>query len=195
MRNYLIEGVSTTGKTAVCTELQRRGFQAIHGDRELAYQGDPATGRPRDTGEPISHQHHIWDVARVKTLAADQNSPVTFFCGGSRNFAAFIDIFDAVFVLTVDRDTLLQRLDRRTDNDFGADPDQRELIIRLHGTGADAPADGISIDATAPIGVVVDTIVAAIADPAHQAADQPADQPGDGTTASNRASNRAGHKP
>jgi hypothetical protein len=45
-RNYLIEGVSGTGKTAVCIELQRRGYQAIHGDRDLAYQGDPELGQP-----------------------------------------------------------------------------------------------------------------------------------------------------
>ncbi len=32
-RNYLIDGVSGAGKTAVCTELQRCGYQAIHGDR------------------------------------------------------------------------------------------------------------------------------------------------------------------
>jgi predicted ATPase len=32
----LIEGVSGAGKTAVCTELQRRGYQAIHGDLENA---------------------------------------------------------------------------------------------------------------------------------------------------------------
>jgi Cdc6-like AAA superfamily ATPase len=41
MRNYLIEGVSGTGKTSVCKELQRRGYYAINGDTELAYQGDP----------------------------------------------------------------------------------------------------------------------------------------------------------
>jgi broad-specificity NMP kinase len=46
VRNYLIEGVSGVGKTAVCTQLQRRGYQAIHGDRELAYRGDPETGLP-----------------------------------------------------------------------------------------------------------------------------------------------------
>jgi predicted ATPase len=48
-RNYLIEGVSGAGKTAVCTELQRRGYQAIHGDRELVYRGDPETGTPTAT--------------------------------------------------------------------------------------------------------------------------------------------------
>ena len=48
IRNYLIEGVSGTGKTSVCHELRRRGYHAINGDRELAYQGDPKTGEPLD---------------------------------------------------------------------------------------------------------------------------------------------------
>ncbi len=48
VRNYLIEGVSGTGKTSVATELQRRGYHVIHGDRELAYKGDPETGEPVD---------------------------------------------------------------------------------------------------------------------------------------------------
>ena len=42
-RNYLIEGGSGTGKSAVWEELQRRGYKAINGDRELAYKGDPQT--------------------------------------------------------------------------------------------------------------------------------------------------------
>jgi hypothetical protein len=33
-------------KTSVCKELQRRGYYAINGDRELACQGDPETGTP-----------------------------------------------------------------------------------------------------------------------------------------------------
>ena len=35
-RNYLIEGVSGTGKMSVCNELPRRSYHAINGDRELA---------------------------------------------------------------------------------------------------------------------------------------------------------------
>lgn len=66
VRNYLIEGVSGTGKTSVCDELQRRGYHSIHGDRELAYQGDPKTGKPLDG---FAHGHHIWDVDKVGALA------------------------------------------------------------------------------------------------------------------------------
>jgi hypothetical protein len=51
MRNYLIEGVSGTGKTSLCKELQRRGYYAINGDTELAYQGDPETGK-----QPVSEE-------------------------------------------------------------------------------------------------------------------------------------------
>ena len=157
IRNYLIEGVSGTGKTSVCNELQRRGYHAIHGDDELAYQGDPETGEPTDG---FAHEHHIWHVDKVKALVANQDEAVTFFCGGSRNFAKFIDLFDGVFVLEVDLDTLNRRLDERPDSEWGGGkPPERELIARLHQTKEDIPKNGISIDATASVARVVDEIV------------------------------------
>ena len=166
-RNYLIEGVSGAGKTAVCTELQRRGYQAIHGDRELAYRGDPETGLPAapETGTPTAiwlSEHHIWDVEKVKAFVANQDEAVTFFCGGSRNFAKFIDLFDGVFVLEVDLDTCLRRIDERVaqdPTDFGATPEERELAARLHQTKEDIPKSGMIIDATAPLARVVDEIL------------------------------------
>lgn len=157
MRNYLIEGVSGTGKTSVCKELRRRGFHAINGDVELAYQGDPETGEPIE--DVPSHWHHVWRVDRVRTLVTDQNERLTFFCGGSRNFSKFLDLFDGVFVLEVDLDTLNRRLDHRPADEFGARPSERDLIVRLHRTKEDTPRDGIVIDATAPLADVVDEIV------------------------------------
>ena len=91
VRNYLVEGVSTSGKTTVATELERRGHHVVHGDRVLAYQGDPVTGEPLPG---FHHEHHVWDVDRVRALVADRSEPVTFFCGGSRNHAAFVDLLD-----------------------------------------------------------------------------------------------------
>ena len=156
VRNYLIEGVSGTGKTSVCDELLRRGLHAIHGDRELAYQGDPETGAPLDGS---GHQHHVWDVTRVRSLIADQGQPISFFCGGSRNFHRFIDLFDGVFVLEIDLDTLNRRLATRPQGEWGGKPAERELVRRLHATGEDTPKDAIRIDATAPLARVVDEIL------------------------------------
>jgi hypothetical protein len=175
VKNYLIEGVSGTGKTAVCTELQRRGYQAIHGDRELVYRGDPETGLPTapetglptapETGTPTAtwmSEHQIWDVEKVQAFVANQEAAVTFFCGGSRNFAKFIDLFDSVFVLDVDLDTMNRRIDERValdPTDFGGKPEERELAVRLHQTKEDIPKNGIIIDATAPLARVVDEIL------------------------------------
>jgi thymidylate kinase len=156
VRNYLIEGVSGTGKTSVCRELQRRGYQAINGDTDLAYQGDPATGEPMDG---IAHEHHIWHVGKVRALVASQDEAVTFFCGGSRNLSSFIDLFDGVLVLDVDLETLHRRLDERPEDEWGGEPTERDLILRLHRTKDEIPQNGIAIDATAPVARVVDEIL------------------------------------
>jgi thymidylate kinase len=159
-RNYLVEGGSGTGKTAVCNELRRRGFQAINGDRQLAYQGDPETGEPQAgiTGV-AAHHHHLWRVDDVAALASDRSEAVTFFCGGSRNLGKFIHLFDSVFVLEVDLETLKRRLDGRPDEEWGGRPAERALIEHLHRTRENIPPGGIAIDATVPLHDVVDEIL------------------------------------
>lgn len=172
VRNYLIEGVSGAGKTTVAEELQRRGHHVVHGDRELAYAGDPETGEPLSGPAPEgetdslwwAYQRWIWNVDRVKSLVADQSRPQTFFCGGSRNSHQFIDLFDEVFVLDVDLDTVNLRVAARGDDEFGGKPEERALIARVHATRAGLPKTAVSIDATAPIARVVDDILAKCAE-------------------------------
>jgi AAA domain len=159
LRNYLVEGGSGTGKTTVCRELQRRGFHAVNGDNELAYQGDPETGEPTDGH---THENHIWHLEKVRRMVADHDEEVTFFCGGSRNFPKFIDLFDGVFVLEADLDTVNRRIDERCrvdPDDWGGKPSERELIARLHQTKAGIPENGIAIDATSPVALVVEEIL------------------------------------
>jgi dephospho-CoA kinase len=160
-RNYLIEGVSGTGKTSVCHELRRRGYAALNSDRDLRQHTDPTTGERLITfsSPEIRHASNLWDVEKVRRLAANQDDEVTFFCGGSRNFNEFIDVFDKVFVLDVDVDTLNERLDNRPDDDWGKSRSERELILRLHATKEDIPKNGIVIDATQPLVSVVDEIL------------------------------------
>jgi hypothetical protein len=157
VRNYLIDGRSGTGKTTVCDELQRRGYQAIHGDREL--RGEPETGEGR---APAHHLLPRWDVAKVKALLADQEQTVTFFCGGCRNSSEFIDLLDGVFVLEVDDlATVMRRIDERVladPRDWGGRQEERDTILRLHHT-KEGLAEGCKVDATAPLQCVVDDIL------------------------------------
>lgn len=172
VRNYLIEGGSGAGKTAVAVELRRRGYEAIHGDRELAYRGDPQTGLPvaPPTDPPTAQwmsEHHVWDVEKVRAYVASRDEPLTFFCGGSRNLAKFVDLFDGVFVLEVDLETMNLRIDERVardPSDFGGKPEERAVIAEQFATKADIPKMGIRIDATAPIAQVVDDILSKCAE-------------------------------
>lgn len=173
VRNYLIEGVSGAGKTSVATELQRRGYHVIHGDRELAYKGDPETGEPVDLslfqgdGDMVyRHRRHIWDVEKVQALVTDRRHANTFFCGGSRNFQSFIELFDQVFVLDVDVATLRRRLTERPEDEFGGKPAEREFVLQLHATKEDLPADATVIDSSRSLDMVVDDILVRCVDSA-----------------------------
>src|SRR5712692_6757611 len=152
--SILIWGVSGTGSG--CQELRRRGDVAIDGERELAYQGDPTTGAKT---EGFGHEQHMWDGEKGRRLAANQDDEATFFCGGSRNFKQFLDLFDEIFILDVDAETLNERLDSRPDDDWGKRKSERELILRLHATKEDVPSSGIVLDATQPLVSVVDEIL------------------------------------
>jgi len=154
-KNYLIEGVSCTGKTSVFKELKRRGYIAIDGDTKLAYQGDPQTGSPT---KGHVHEHHIWDVEKVEKFLNNEDKAV-FFCGGSRNFERFLSRFDEVFILDIDRATLKERLDTRQNGQWGSTEEQKRLVLRLHKTKEDVPEKGIIINACEPISEVVDAIL------------------------------------
>jgi gluconate kinase len=159
VKNYLIDGVSCAGKTTVCGELQRRGYHVIHGDEELAYWGDLKTGEPVHGSADI-HRSWLWDVAKVNALVTDQRHAATFFCGGSRNADRFIGLFDEVFVLEVDLETLNRRLSARPETEWGGTAQEGESFARVqHATRVGLPVNAIIIDATAPLASVVDEIL------------------------------------
>ena len=163
-RNYVIEGVSGTGKTSLCTELIRRGYHAVHGDRELRPDASP-----QRSGEVVSnddeqralmvHRHAFWDEAKVRRHLDNHDADLTFFCGGFRNHGQLLGLFDGVFILEIDRETLLRRLDLRPEDEFGGRPAERKLIVRLHETKEDMPKSGIIIDGTQPLEVVADVVI------------------------------------
>lgn len=171
VKNYLIEGVSGTGKTTVAEELERRGHHVIHGDRKLKYRGDPETNEP--VAEPDhksaadkalwQHQHLLWNLDKVQAVTSDHSHKQSFFCGGARNFDSFAHLLDGVFILHVEDIKILhERMDERVardPTDWGGKPEEKALVARLHETQEDMPPNGIKIDATKPIDTVVDEIL------------------------------------
>jgi hypothetical protein len=83
---------------------------------------------------------------------------VLFVCGSSRNRDRFLPYFTGVFNLRIDDETMRRRLQERTNNDFGKQPGEVELMLRLNRSD-EKPAGAIDVDATQPLDQVVDELL------------------------------------
>ncbi len=165
MNNYHIDGVSGSGKTTVCEELKRRGYQTVDADEELAYFGNPETGEPDEKTERKDFvKNWIWDKEKTLLELNKKSDKPTFFCGGTMNLEHFAEYFKKTFILHIDDETLKYRLANRINNDFGKHPD--ELAMQLEwNTKALKNAEqkgAIIIDATKSVEEVVDEILSYI---------------------------------
>jgi gluconate kinase len=154
--NYLIDGLSGTGKSSIYEELTRRGYHAISSDRTCAYSAEPNTGRP---GGPVHHDNWMWDKTKAIPVLESHDRDVLFVCGSCRNHDEFRLYFTKVFNLKIDDNTMRRRLTERTNNEFGKKPEEVELMLTLNRED-DRPANSIDIDAARPLKDVVDDILA-----------------------------------
>ena len=153
-RNYLVEGLSGAGKSSVYEELIRRGYMAISTDRAWKYHANPDTG----PGRPIHHDNSMWDQQKAVSELESPEPEVLFVCGSSRNRDRFLAYFTKIFNLRIDDDTMRRRLQERTNNEFGKQPGEIELMLRLNRSD-EKPAGAIDVDATQPLDQVVDELL------------------------------------
>ena len=123
-RNYLVEGLSGAGKSSVYEELIRRGYKAISTDRAWAHHADSDTGLP---GALI--RYSMWDQQRAVSELQNPEPEVLFVCGSGRNRDRFLPYFTKVFNLRIDDETMRRRLRERTNNEFGKQPEEVELML------------------------------------------------------------------
>jgi GTPase SAR1 family protein len=154
-RNYLVEGLSGAGKSSVYEELIHRGYKAISTDRAWKVYADPDTGLP---GAPSDFDNAVWDQEKAVRELESPEPDVLFVCGSSGNRDCFLPYFTKVFNLRIDDDTMRRRLEERTNNDFGKQPEELELMLRLNRSD-EKPAGAIDVDATQPLGQVVDEVL------------------------------------
>jgi gluconate kinase len=154
-RNYLVEGLSGAGKSSVYEELIRRGYKAISTDRAWKVHADPDTGLP---GGPMHHDNAVWDQEKAVSELESPEPDVLFVCGSGRNRDRFLPYFTEIFNLRIDDDTMRRRLQGRTNNDFGKQREELELMLTLNRSD-EKPAGAIDVDATQPLDQVVDELL------------------------------------
>jgi dephospho-CoA kinase len=170
---YYITGGSGSGKSTALLELKRRGYEVYDVD-----QAGPVTGKWHNIQTGYIHpkssvkkedrtteflKHHSWRVLpeEVEEIAKRAKSRTIFLGGTIDNMAEVSILFDRIFALVVDHDTLKNRLLTRTNNDWGKNPHELQMALDWNqkATEAHQKKGHIIIDATQQIEKVADQIL------------------------------------
>jgi hypothetical protein len=149
----------------VAEELQKRGYTIYDTDgmADITSFYDVRSGAKlrEHPPSPIDFSRYAWrwDVKALKRLL-HKNQPV-FVVAITANTADNLHLFDKVFVLNPDVETLRHRILARTNNSFGKHPDELARTLKHH-EGSDRfwrSKGAIIIDANQPLDGVVEEIL------------------------------------
>ncbi|MBX4190524.1 hypothetical protein KW794_00350 [Candidatus Saccharibacteria bacterium] len=164
--NYFITGNVGAGKSSVISELKKRGFAAYDTDEvdRATILIEKKTGKEVPWPDPPidwSKYSYVWQPDKIKQLL---NSGKPVFIGAIvGNQENFYHLFDKIFVLDLDIETLKQRILTRTSKGYGKHPTQLAEILEYHkelNPELLSLDKSIAIDSTKSLKQVVDDILA-----------------------------------
>jgi dephospho-CoA kinase len=146
----LVTGMSGTGKSTALIELEKRGYRVVDTDSREWSEWVPGA------------DEWLWREDRMAALLAEDGEPTLFVSGCMSNQVKFYDRFDAIVLLSAPAEAILERVERRTTNDYGKTPRERDLILThlktveplLRATATH------EVDASRPVAEVVDALAA-----------------------------------
>jgi thymidylate kinase len=166
-----ITGIPGSGKSTVRSELLKRGFEAHDVDEDGLKQW-----RDKKTKVFKSNLHLSWSAAskdfkethdldvvpeKIKAIADSADAKPVFLCGSTGNEKELWNYFDKVFCLSIDSQTLHERIKHRKNNTFGKNKEEFQNILRWH-KGSDEAYTKFGatlIDATQPVEKIVNEIL------------------------------------
>ncbi|MGW6441571.1 AAA family ATPase [Lentzea sp. NPDC055074] len=125
MSTILVTGMSGTGKSSALAELGRRGYRVVDTD-------DPGWREYHPHAVPVDELHRgewLWVEERITELLDSDDGRPMFVQGCVRNQSRFYDRFQAVVLLSAPRHVILDRVARRTTNDYGKTAVERAMIL------------------------------------------------------------------
>ncbi len=165
---YLVTGVPGAGKSTVNAELKARGYESYDGDEDKLAEWFDDKGRvvkvkKRENIDNKFLASHTKGIARevIEDLAFKAKDKVIFLCNDPENEEQLIDLFDQVFALIIDEETMKYRLATRTNNQWGKRPVEIEysLAFKEKWLPLIKKYDYITIDATQPTKDIVGQIL------------------------------------
>ena len=166
-----ITGIAGSGKSTVRQELLYRGYKVFGGaeDSIAAFYDNNSGKRVKrlvraEERTPEWLSKHSWKIPRpivMKLHLLAKDEPI-YICAYTANDKSELwDLFDKIFALTIDKETLKYRIATRTNNDVGKTPNELNDILNQQKTAKKEyqKLGAIIIDAKRPVKKVVDEIL------------------------------------
>jgi dephospho-CoA kinase len=121
MTRVLITGMSGIGKSTALAELARRSHRVV--DADLAAWSVEVASRDGFGAE------QLWREEAMNAVLAEHVTGWLFVAGCASNQRLFYDRFDAVVLLSVPREVMLQRIASRSTKPFGKTAQERQRVL------------------------------------------------------------------
>lgn len=163
----LVTGVSGTGKTTVCRELEKRGINTIGIDEtvDLSYwvhkhTKEKLTKKADFSKEFLSTYEWVCDLSLLGDLVNNIDGLVVI-CGNVENISELMNFCDITLLLVCSSKTFLSRIDSRDDNEYGQNEDAKNFILSYYENDNQKciNAGAIVVDAEQSIEKVVEDIM------------------------------------
>lgn len=123
----LITGVAGTGKSSVCSKLNKLGYKAfgIEDMPGMFTMIDSRTGKKykhysNEKIEMVKNAEWVCDKKKLENHILNNLNNTLFYCGTASNIEDLLPLFDKVFLLTTTEEVLRKRLSKRKHGEFGS---------------------------------------------------------------------------
>ncbi len=107
--------MSGTGQSSVIRELAARGYKAVDTDDGWS--------------EPQRDGRQLWREHAIQALLDTEDADVLFVAGCEENQVQFQSQFDQIVLLSAPLETLVERLETRTNNSYGKTPEELRRFL------------------------------------------------------------------
>lgn len=154
--------MSGTGKSTLVGALRERGYRAVDADEP----GWSEYRAPEWTVAAPRERELVWRDDRIDALLSEDGSGAVFLAGCASNQVRFYPRFNVIVLLSAPAGVLIERLAKRTTNDYGKRPGELDLVLEDQRIVEPLlrRAATLELDATLSVDTLVGELVALAAD-------------------------------
>jgi broad-specificity NMP kinase len=118
MSVIFVTGLSGVGTTSALEQLEKQGYNVV--DTDYGYVKEIKNGEIEE---------RVWDEEKITQLIEKYKQSHLFISGCYSNQGKFYKHFDYIVLLKAELNVMLDRINKRTSNNYGKSPEERTEVI------------------------------------------------------------------